>query len=665
MTRSTFSREFMPAFSVRTFITAAAMVLFVVAAWWVYAPGLSGAFLFDDNVNLPALGDYGPVDNWRTFLFYLTSGNADPTGRPLSLLSFLLDAQDWPADPEAFKRTNILLHVFNGVLLTWLLLELGRALGFNEDRTEKAAVLGGAIWLLHPLWISTTLYIVQREAMLPATFTLAGLIAYTRGRRQSASPVWLLSSLCLFTTLAFLSKANGLLLPTLAFVVDTIVRSAPNGRYSRKAPLPVDVFTVTVTFAIAAYLVYIGAQCLLRDISAQRPWTEWQRLITEPRVLCDYLGLLIFPHPYSRGLFNDSFPVSTSVFQPWTTLVAAAVIMALIVSAIRGRKRYPSISLAICFYFAGHVMESTTVPLELYFEHRNYLPAMLLFWPVSLWLTDSRGPLHYVRPALALGLLILLGTETRIAATLWGDPSTQAIVWAAQNSDSPRAQANAAIIERSVGRLPQAEARLRRALAARPLEIQLTINLLGVRCEQGSIAPVDFEAAKRSLVDGNNTGPLSFDWISRAIDLARDNACTGLTLPQVGELIDAQRVNHRALANPRFRQDSLDLQAQLALASANNDLAAAKFMEALRIDPRPDVALRQAALLASAGIPQAGLEELDYYSHVEKQAGEAPVHDMQTLHRYLLRRDGFWTREVDHLRGTLQADLDAQRDGAR
>src|SRR5688500_16502326 len=91
----------------------AGVLLLAFLAW---RPGLSGGFLFDDFVNLPALGAMGPVDNAATFWRYLTSGSADPTGRPIALLSFLVDANDWPADPAPFLRTNLLLHMGNGAL---------------------------------------------------------------------------------------------------------------------------------------------------------------------------------------------------------------------------------------------------------------------------------------------------------------------------------------------------------------------------------------------------------------------------------------------------------------------------------------------------------------------------------------------------------------------
>src|SRR5690606_12375388 len=197
-------------------------------SWVAYTPGLSGGFLFDDFANLPAVGAYGSVDDWPTFWRYLTSGSADPTGRPLSLLSFLIDARDWPADPHPFKRTNLLLHLLNGILLFVLLRQLGRQLQRPECQVSMAAALGSALWLLHPLLVSTTLYIVQREAMLPATFVLLGISGYVHGRSlvaqgRTSGALLAACSVMLGTAFAFLSKANGALLPLLAWVLEATV----------------------------------------------------------------------------------------------------------------------------------------------------------------------------------------------------------------------------------------------------------------------------------------------------------------------------------------------------------------------------------------------------------------------------------------------------------
>src|SRR4249919_2884102 len=131
-----------------------AMLLLLLLAGLAYAPGLRGGFLFDDLVNLDALGATGPVDDWAALLRYLTSGDADPIGRPLALLSFLIDAQNWPAPPLPFLRTNLLLHLGNGLLLFGLLRALGRRLDGPGLRIDAVAVLAAGLWLLHPLLVS-------------------------------------------------------------------------------------------------------------------------------------------------------------------------------------------------------------------------------------------------------------------------------------------------------------------------------------------------------------------------------------------------------------------------------------------------------------------------------------------------------------------------------
>ena len=159
-----------------------ALIALLALAFIVYWPGRHGTFLFDDYSNLATLGAYGPIDRAWKVVAFVTSGFAGPTGRPLALATFLLDARNWPAAPEAFKLTNVALHLLNGALLAGLLAALGRALGVERERAATAAVLAAGLWLLDPFWVSTTLYVVQRMAMLATTFVIAGLWAYAHGR---------------------------------------------------------------------------------------------------------------------------------------------------------------------------------------------------------------------------------------------------------------------------------------------------------------------------------------------------------------------------------------------------------------------------------------------------------------------------------------------------
>jgi tetratricopeptide (TPR) repeat protein len=635
-------------------------------AGWAYAPGLHGGFLFDDFANLPALGATGPIDHWSTFWRYITSGTADPTGRPLTLLTFLIDAHNWPADPYPFKRTNLILHLLNGMLLYALLARLGRTLAVTTTRYRTAAVLGAALWLLHPLLVSTTLYIVQREAMLPATCVLAGLLLWLHGREQlvngkvGSGLLWSTIGLGGFTLLAVLAKANGVLLPLYALLIEVIV-------LARQQPIPTDtaqrahrlllwLFAVIPSLAICAYLVKVGVSGMLSGEMGIRPWTIGQRLLTEPRVLMDYLALLWLPRPFSSGLFNDQYVASTALLHPVTTLPAILALLALLGAAWWARHRHPALALAVLFYFAGQLIESTSLPLELYFEHRNYVPAMLMFWPLGLWLADTRK-LLVIKRALMIVLPLGLAAMTHARAEVWGNEHTQALVWAQINPHSPRAQANAAQIEMQAGQPLDAMHRLEPLLAAQPDQVQLAFNLIGARCLLDGVNPSDIAAARQAMQTSANPGALLAHWFDRTLPTVAAGGCHGLAFADLLELIDAGLHNPKlSAAGPQ--QDLTYLRGRIALAQHDPDVALAGFTRALDLQVRPGMALEAAATLGAAGYPAQGLQLLDHYQQVKNQA-MPPGFGMPMLHEWVLTRQNYWPHEAAHLRHQLSLDAKA------
>lgn len=645
-------------------LSGAAIALAVLA----YLPGLHGSFLFDDFANLPALGSFGPIDNWTVFWRYVTSGTADPTGRPLALLSFLIDAHNWPADPFAFKRTNLILHLLNGVLLALLLRRLGRALRGQSPGVDLAAVLGAALWLLHPLFVSTTLYIVQREAMLPATFVLLGLLGWCVGRERAArkrdSGVWFCAvAILACTTLALLSKANGALLPLLCWLMDAIVlapaQPIANARMQRRFARMRWIVLILPSLAILAWLVKQGIGFATNGVPTFRPWTFGERLLTEARVVCDYLAQLWLPHPYSAGLFNDAFPVSHGWLAPPSTLAAIAFLAALFAGAIAVRKRSPALALAVLFYFAGQLLESTVIPLELYYEHRNYLPAMLMFWPLALWLTGD-GALVVLRRALIVVLPLSLAGMTCLRANLWGDVQQQAEMWAQKNPESPRAQAYAAQVERAHAEPARAVARLR-AIAVNPdSDLQIALNLIGAECDLGQIAAADIDRTDAALRHARIVGQLGYSWFSEAIGrLSAGHACAGLDATVIKRLLDAAAANPDQ-ASPGRRQDNLSLHGSLLLAQRDPDAALDYFIRALDAKPDPAAGLHQAAQLGAAGYPAQGLAELDHLEKTWTADTASGAWSMATVHAWQLRRAGYWQNEIAHLRKSLQEDVSAK-----
>jgi tetratricopeptide (TPR) repeat protein len=641
--------------------------LFFVLTIIAYLPGLHGGFLFDDYINLPAIGAQGPIDNWPAFWRYITSGTADPTGRPLTLLTFLLDARDWPASPYAFKRTALTLHLVNGLLLYLLLVRVDTLLRDTTLATHRlTAACGAGIWLLHPLLVSTTLYIIQREAMLPATCVLLGLLAWLHGRSKFSHGeviggiAWSAGGLAGFTVLGTLAKANGALLPAFVLLFEGLIKyrqpiiQMKAQRWHHGINL---VLAKIPTIAICAYLGWIGIRGAGHGHLA-RSWTYGERLLTEPRVVVDYLRLLWMPRAVSSGLFNDNYQTSTSLLQPVTTGLAIALLCAMGGVAWKVRRRYPALTLALGFFFVGHLIESTTLPLELYFEHRNYLPALLMFYPLAWWI-GNRDKHPTVKTVLILILPMSLAALTYSRASVWGNDLQQALIWAQVNPDSPRAQANAAQAEMQAGRPDLAVERLQKALRNRPTELQLTFNLVGARCMTGYIPASDLEAARLSMANSGNTGALFSSWLDRMLPMVKSNACTNLTIDSLIRIIDAGFDNSR-LSNPASRQDLLFLKAKVLMAGQRANDAYVVFTQALEMQPTPGIALEAAAALGAAGQPEKGLQILAHYQLIKAKAPR-PGFGMPQIHQWVLDKQNYWSNEIARLKQTLQADASTDR----
>lgn len=448
---------------------------------------------------------------------------------------------------------------------------------------------------------------------------------------------------------------------------------------------------------VAAYLLRAGYNGMAHGISSARPWTLGQRLLTEPRVLLDYLQLLWIPRPFTPGLFNDQIHASVSLLAPWTTLPCLLAVVALIVGALRLRKRWPAWALAVLFYFVGQALESSTIALELYFEHRNYLPAMLIFWALALWLCGvpqtagaashpGAGPsvgetidadaardaaakqrsqqwVTAGKAALAIVILAGLGAMTHARAGVWGNQREQAALWAKLNPDSPRAQANAALAEMHAGQPERAAAHLRVLLMRDPSQVQLALNLFAAECAVGNVTPATLQAAKTSLATTRNPGALLEHWFNRSIDQTAHPPCPQLTLDTIGQLITAAQSNPRLMAVRGRRQDLLVARAHIALKRSQPDAALADFTQALDQDVRVSGALAMVAQLGSHGYPRRGLALLDHYETQARKHLARPGFGMPRAHAWVLHREHYWQDELVRLRNTLQQDAAAKAGG--
>jgi len=423
-----------------TAIAWGVVMLAVILAYW---PGLQGPFVFDDFKSLRDLGYLSGVKDWDSFMAFVFGGTSGPTGRPLALASFLIDGNNWPTDPWPFKRTNLVIHLLNGVLLGAVTRQILQLLDFDRESAARLALVSAAAWLLHPFLVSTTLYAVQRMTQLAMLFSIGGMITYLYGRsllgtNKTKAYLVMTVSLGVFTVLATLSKENGALLPMLIGVVEITIFASRGDSQPRLDRRWSFVFLGIPSMFIVGFLGYAFFSVDFLETQGFRDFSIFERLLTQPRVVADYLQNWFLPKLYTTGVFQDHVMKSTGLLAPVSTAVAAAFHIGLIVLAFVKRRQLPLLAFAILFFYSSHLLESTVLNLEMYFEHRNYLPAAFLFLPLIVFVNSKVEG----RKAFVVGVVILaaLGGFTRYSATVWSDYNSMIEASAYKAPTSARAQ---------------------------------------------------------------------------------------------------------------------------------------------------------------------------------------------------------------------------------
>jgi hypothetical protein len=277
--------------------------------------------------------------------------------------------------------------------------------------------------------------------MMWVSFALISLLAYTRARMAQVagrgSALHLLALSFVAFLLGFGAKESAALIPFLLLAVERILfrceaadpRWASFWRRASNAGILIGAAAVAALFA----------KVMLNPYSyAVRDFTLTGRLLAQAEIVPIYLGLILLPRVERMTFYYDQFTVPTGLEAG--VVAGLALLVALVVLAWRQRRRRPLFSLGVAFFLIGHLLTSGPMPLELVFEHRNYLPlagvllALYGLLPTSLATTPRR----HVVAAIAIAALGL-GALTAVRAAAWGNQVVLAQSLVDMNPGSTRA----------------------------------------------------------------------------------------------------------------------------------------------------------------------------------------------------------------------------------
>jgi hypothetical protein len=364
--------------------------------------------------------------------------------------------------------------------------------GLDESAATRLALIVSAAWLLLPINLMAVLYVVQRMESLCQVFVLAGLWAYLHGRwmmltaanarRDRHGFALAAAGIVLGTLLGLTSKETAVLLPVFAFLAEwVLVRFAtptisknriPGSARGATAPGPptsptgsipaarndgpsrlssgrgkrtdrriLTLFTVTLFVPGVLGFLWLLRGVLRPGVLAMRDFTLGQRLLTEPRVLVDYLHWTIAPNPMVLSLYHDEIQISTGLLSPWTTLGSMLLLAALIVIGVLLRNRRPLVALGISWFFAAQLLTATIIPLELVYEQRMYFASIGVLLALGALLLGLRWKITWplLRGFIVTVALLWFAVATNLRAREWSSPLQLAVIEADRHPDSPRA----------------------------------------------------------------------------------------------------------------------------------------------------------------------------------------------------------------------------------
>lgn len=350
----------------------------------IYGNSLQGGWHFDDTHNI--------VNNVNVHLRHLSWSDIEKTfyyegqfSRPVSRLSFAVNYYIGGLNVTGYHIVNFIIHYVTAVFLFLLIyntLKLPSLVERYGDSSYQIALLSTFLWAINPVQVLAVTYIVQRMASMAGMFYCIALYCYLKGR--TAHHPW--KSTGFFTTcfiaalFAFGSKENAFMLPFILCLYDLLLIQG----------LSMESVKTTLKFLAPLFLLFVISVMLFTDLLSIlagykfRTFSLTERLLTEPRIILFYISLLLYPISSRLTLLHD-VDISRSLFQPWTTIPSILVLLCMITWALIRSRQRPLISFSILFFLANHLIESSIIPLETVFEHRNYVPSFFFFVPVSIF----------------------------------------------------------------------------------------------------------------------------------------------------------------------------------------------------------------------------------------------------------------------------------------
>ena len=372
-------------------------------------------------------------------------------------------------NPWVFHAASLLVHGANVLLV--------RRIVRSITRDDLAAVIGAAVFAVHPIQVETVAWASELKDLLAAMFSLLAISAMIEATRDDAKrrAAWWGGAIACFIA-AMLSKPSAVTLPAIAAVVLWMLDAKPRRGIW---------LTLVIGLALAAPIALATRH--VQPASDVPPPALWARPMIAADAIAFYLAKIAWPLGIGVDYGRTPAAIFASHVAYWTWIVPVAITILVLLS----RRRIligawlivlaaPAANLGL-LPFDFQVVSTVT-------DHYIYLGllgvAIAVAWTITQW---PRARL------VALAAVLILAVLTLIQAGHWRDSRALWSHAVAVNPNSGLANGNLGATLLSDGNLAEGLPLLKRAAEIDPYDAFAQLNLT-----RAYLAAGDTQAAAES-----------------------------------------------------------------------------------------------------------------------------------------------------------------------
>lgn len=316
----------------------------LVVSFTLFGNSLKGDFVFDDTIVVVGnplikggIPDVGEIFSTSYHAFQPRTG----LYRPLTILSFALNASVFGFSPVSFHVVNAILYALGAFLLFLLV---------SRFAGNRAGWISLLVFLFMPVHAEAVASIVGRAELLALVFGLASLLAF-HSSRFLQSGLWLL--------LGLLSKEVVVAVVPVAVMMSLRARSFDWRRLVREFA-PFFVFAVIYSGlrwnALGNFFLANDATSVYNPIKSA---SFFPGLWTAMKVFVVSVGKLFAPLTYSSDYSFNQIPIISNLFASWPAVVGIVLFVLLLGLIVWQRKT--NLGIGLLFFLSGYFVISNWV----------------------------------------------------------------------------------------------------------------------------------------------------------------------------------------------------------------------------------------------------------------------------------------------------------------